>query len=95
MLWYKKGLRDAPATAGVLDAAAAATGTATPAKTDPAMPSVTRGEMMARLMRMFPPRHACRLQAFIWRKRPADASSVMSIYLPACGFFMHYNKLLL
>ena len=45
---------------GVLDAAAVASGTATPVAIDPTMPSVTRGEMMARFMRMIPPWHSCR-----------------------------------
>ena len=74
---YTIGLAAATATAGVLAVSAVATGTATPARTDPAKPSVNRGEMMARLMRMIPPWHIYRSAAFTWRQRPADASSVM------------------
>ena len=50
----------ADAATGVLDAATVANGTAVPAAIAPTMPSVTRGEMMARLMRMIPPWHSCR-----------------------------------
>jgi len=57
----------ADAATGVLEAVVVANGTAMPAATEPTMPSVTRGEMMARLMRMIPPWHSCRLQAFAWR----------------------------
>jgi hypothetical protein len=74
---YTIGFAAATATTGVLDVNAATAGTATPARTDPAKPSVTRGEMMARLMRMIPPWHIYSSAAFTWRQRPADASTVM------------------
>lgn len=49
------GAAGAAATTGVLDVTALTTGTATPARMDPAKLIATSGEMMACLMRMIPP----------------------------------------
>jgi hypothetical protein len=81
-VWYNMLGVAAKATTGtgMLDVTADATGTATPATADPAKPSITRGEMMDRFMLMIPPWHMYCSAAFIWRQRPADASSVMLLF---------------